>query len=44
MLISMMKFSHGGCFATTILLYLAPTGQDARGGDPNANKYDDVQP
>ena len=26
-----------GCCAATILLYLAPTGQDARGGDPNAS-------
>ena len=26
-----------GCCAATILLYSAPTGQDARGGDPNAS-------
>ena len=38
----MMKFSCDGCFAATILLYPAPTGQDARGGDPNASMYDKV--
>ena len=36
-LLRMMKFSLDGCFAATILLYPAPTGQDARGGDPNAS-------
>ena len=40
--VNMMKFSLDGCFAATILLYLAPTGQDAKGGDPNASMYDEV--
>ena len=42
MLVRMMKFSCDGCFAATILLYPAPTGQDAKGGDPNASMYDKV--
>ena len=42
MQVHMTKFSRDGCFAATILLYPAPTGQDARGGDPNASKYDKV--
>ena len=37
MLVRMVKVSLDGCFAATILLYPAPTGQDARGGDPNAS-------
>ena len=37
MLVFKMKLSLDGCFAATILLYPAPTGQDARGGDPNAS-------
>ena len=40
--VNMMKFSLNGCFAATILLYPAPTGQDARGGDPNVSAYDRV--
>ena len=42
--VNMMKFSLNGCFAATILLYPAPTGQDARGGDPNASTYAEIQP
>ena len=44
MLVRMVKFSLDGCFAATILLYPAPTGQDARGGDPNASTYGEGQP
>ena len=43
MLVRMTKFSLDGCFAATILLYPAPTGQDGKGGDPNASTYDEVQ-
>ena len=32
MLVRMVKVSLDGCFAATILLYPAPTGQDTRGG------------
>ena len=42
MLVRIVKFSLDGCFAATILLYPAQTGQDARGGDPNASMYDEV--
>ena len=44
MLLCKKKFSIDGCFTATILLYPAPTGQDARGEDPNASTYDEVQP
>ena len=37
-----MKLSLDDCFAAAILFYPAPTGQDARGGDPNASTYDKV--
>ena len=43
MLVRMVKDSLDGCFAATILLYPAPTGQDARGGDPNASTYGEGQ-
>ena len=42
MLVRLMEFSLDGCFAATILLYPAPTGQDAKEGDPNANMFDKV--
>ena len=42
MLVHTTKFHCDGCFAATVLLYPAPTGQDARGGDPNASMYDEV--
>ena len=42
MLAHMIKFGLDGCFAATTLLYLAQTGQNARGGDPNASMYDEV--
>ena len=44
MLARMVKDSLDGCFAATILLYPAPTGQDARGGGPNASTNDEGQP
>ena len=40
MLVCLLKVSLDsldGCIAATILLFPAPTGQDARGGDSNAN-------
>ena len=44
MLVRRSKLSLDGCFAATILLYPAPTGQDAREGDPNASTWDDTKP
>ena len=44
MLVRSMKLGLDGCFAATILLYPAPTGQDARGEDPNASTYGKVLP
>ena len=32
-----------GCFAATILLYPAPTEQNARGGGPNASSLPGIQ-
>ena len=42
--VHVMKFTLDGCFEANILLYLAPTGQDDRGGDPNASTSDEAQP
>ena len=44
MLLCKKKFSIDGCFAATILLYPAPTRKDARGEEPNASTYNEVQP
>ena len=44
MLVRMVKVSLDGCFAATILLYPALTGQDARGGEPNASTFAEGQP
>ena len=44
MLVRLLKVSLDGCFAATILLYPAPTGQDARGGEPNASTFAEGQP
>ena len=44
MLVHMIRFSSDGCFAATILLYPAPTGQDARGEDPNASLHKEIRP
>ena len=41
MLVCKMKLDLDGCFAATIILYPAPTGQDVRGGDPNATSFDE---
>ena len=44
MLVRRMELSLDGCFAATILLYPAPTRKDARGEEPNASTYNEVQP